>query len=133
MTTALLVIAFAQLQTPVAEPRVPASSQPFHQVDVIVVNQYYQTSISHDGTRQSSVKFYISFWSVHDLTPWNPMPVWEYRGWCRDQPLLQCDGGWGCQVNDNMIVAPKVLFIVSDYDFEYRNRRFGWGRLVTKP
>lgn len=135
MAIAILVIAFAHPPTPSVPARTPASptSTTFHEVDIIVVNQYYHDSISDDGTRQSSVVFYISFWSVHQLRPWSScqIPMWEYRGWCRDQPLLPCDGGWSCQVNGNTIVAPRVLFIASNYDFEYRNRRFGFGRLVT--
>lgn len=133
MAATVWVIILAQSLMVAAAAPLPSITPTFHEVDVIVINQYNRQSMLHDGTSQVSVVFYISFWNIHELPTGTAgrMPVWEYRGWSRDQPLLPCDGGWVCRIDHDFVVAPRVLYIVSDYDFEYCNRHLSWGRLVT--
>jgi len=97
-------------------------------VDVIVVNQYNQRTCetTDDGKTRYFYRtyWYDSFWTIHWFPPIGMVrvPVWCNRGWRRMEPLHRCDDGWAASLNGRTVIAPLVLYVVSDYDFEYRNR-----------
>lgn len=138
MSITLVILALAQPlpSSPASAEDHPANgpAPAFQQVDLIVINQHYSSARQHDGSSTPAVRYYVSFWSLHEFPTGSflRLPVWEHRGWSRNQPPLKCEGGWGCQVDDTLIIAPRVVFIASDYDFEYRNRYYSWGRKVTR-
>ena len=69
-----------------------------------------------------------SFWTIHYFPPFGSglcrVAVWRHRGWQPSQPPVPCSDGWAVEHNTITVVTTQVLFVVSSYDFEYRNRRW---------
>lgn len=100
-------------------------------VDLIVLNQYSQTTSGAEGRPKARVTWYTSFWNVHMMPPWGlcRMPVFEHRGWCKTEPIHNCAEGYAASSGKQLIVAPRMIYLYSDFDFEYRNRH--WFRPVN--
>lgn len=122
-----LVIALAQpaplLPVPAAEP----GPHRIEHVDLIVVNQYVSVSIDDWGKLRSSEAWYVSFWTLIPAAPGLGLSaphLWVHRGWarlCEDGPH-RATGGWAIAIRDVTVFAPMLLFLATDYDFEYCNR-----------
>ena len=100
-------------------------------VDVVVINQFIQRIDSKTNGVVSVryvTKWYSSFWTIHYFPPCGTalcrVAVWRHRGWQRFQPPVPCSDGWAVDHNTITIVAARLLLVVSDYDFEYGNRRW---------
>lgn len=116
---ALLLMQAIAVQ-PTAEPAGPAY------VDLLVINQYSQIRDHWEDGKwkdQTTVTFYGSVWRIrHFGTGIIKVPVWFHCGWQKNPEPLQCSEGWAVKIGDRLVIAKSILFIWSDYDFEYRNR-----------
>lgn len=126
----LALLLLAQPVPAVAASPKSATEQVVH-VDLIVINQYCQTSSGESGRPKTRVTWYTSFWNVHMMPPWGMcrVPVFEHRGWCKTVPVHNCADGHAVAAGQQLIVAPQLIYLVSDFDFEYRNRQ--WFRPVN--
>jgi len=117
-----LILLIQPIPAPPAEEIRPAG---FLFVDIIVVNQYTQR-MQCDGRATYRTNWYDSYWRIHWFPPFGTcrVAVWEHCGWRVSRRLLPCADGWAADNGGNCVIAPSVLNIATDYDFEYHNRQW---------